>query len=82
MFHKLPLTWWQYVLLWPGATFMDWLARTWPDVVIRHGFGFTMESYVFWSAVLSLAFWFVVLLVLVGVVNALRRRPPPQHSQR
>lgn len=74
MFHKLPLTWWQYLLLWPGGTFMDWLARTWPEVVIRYDFGFTMESYVFWSAVLSLLFWFVVLLVLVALTNACVRR--------
>ncbi|SEP03241.1 hypothetical protein [Aquisalimonas asiatica] len=82
MFHKLPLSWWQYLLLWPGATFMDWLARTWPDVVIRYGFGFTMESYVFWSAVLSLLFWFVVLVALVWVLNGLRRSRGARHSTR
>ena len=69
MFHRLPLSPWQRFLLWPGGAFLDWLARTWPEVVIVYGFGFTMESYVFWTAVISLGFWFVVLTVLMVLVR-------------
>ncbi|WP_290648843.1 hypothetical protein [Aquisalimonas sp.] len=69
MFDTLPLSPWQRVLLWPGGVFMDWLARTRPDIVIEYGFGFTVESYVFWSGVISLVFWFAVLLLLLGIVR-------------
>ena len=73
MFDTLPLSPWQRLLLWPGGTFMDWLARTWPEVVIVHGFGFTMESYVFWTSVISLGFWFVVLTVLMMLARRIWR---------
>lgn len=69
MFDTLPLSPWQRFLLWPGGTFMDWLARRWPGIVIEYDFGFTVQSYVFWSGVISLAFWLVVLLMLAGLVQ-------------
>ena len=73
MFDTLPLSPWQRLLLWPGGTFMDWLARTWPEVVIVHGFGFTMESYVFWTSVISFGVWFVVLTVLMMLARRIWR---------
>ena len=57
MFDRLALSPWQRFVLWPGGVFMDWLARTWPDVVIVHGIGFTTDSYVFWVGVVSAVFW-------------------------
>ncbi|MCK8515658.1 hypothetical protein M0534_04865 [Methylonatrum kenyense] len=55
------LSWWQTLLLTPGMLVMDWLARTWPLVVIRHDFGFSVQSYLFWSAVISALFWTIVV---------------------
>ncbi|MCC5810671.1 MAG: hypothetical protein JJU06_09885 [Ectothiorhodospiraceae bacterium] len=70
---NLPLTWWQAVFLWPGMTFMDWLARNYPLIVIRYGFGFSVESYVFWSGVISAGVWVAVLLLLMASWRAMRR---------
>ncbi len=69
---RLPLSWWQAIFLWPGMSFMDWLARNHPAVVIRHGFGFTVESYLFWSAVISALFWTVILVLMVGAWRRLK----------
>ena len=74
MFDTLPLSPWQRVIFWPGGAFMDWLARTWPEIVIVYGFGFTMESYVFWSGVISMVFWVTLFLVLTAIVRRLRKR--------
>lgn len=74
MFETLPLSPWQRVFLWPGGAFLDWLARTWPEIVIVHGFGFTTESYVFWAAVISLGFWFLALLAVSALLQRLLRR--------
>lgn len=77
---RLPLSWWQAIFLWPGMSFMDWLARNYPTVVIRHGFGFTVESYVFWSALISAAFWSMVLALVLVAWGRLRRRFPRRVS--
>lgn len=65
---------WQVLFFWPGRAFMDWLARTWPDLVIRHGFGFTGESYVFWVMATSIAFWATMVVLAVVIVRHVRRR--------
>lgn len=70
----LGLNWWQQILLWPGTTFMDWFARNFPYLVIRHDFGFTIESYIYWSVVFSAGFWALSIIVL-GIV--LRRSLTP-----
>jgi len=70
----VPLNWWQAVFFWPGITFMDWLARTYPYVVIRYGFGFTMESYVFWSAVISVLFWMLLMGLATLLFVRVRKR--------
>ncbi len=69
VFDRLPLSPWQRVLLWPGGAFMDWLARSYPDIVIVYGIGFTMDSYVFWTAILSMVFWVTVFLTLSFLVR-------------
>ena len=61
----------QAVLLWPGMAFMDWVVQTFPLFVIRTGFGFWAESYLFWSAVTASVFW---LLVVAGLLSLVRRR--------
>ncbi len=53
---------------------MDWLARNHPAIVIRHGFGFTAESYLFWSALISALIWSLVLLLVITAWNRWRRR--------
>lgn len=74
MFETLPLSPLQKILLWPGGKFMDWLAYTCPEIVIRYGFGFTTESYVFWSGVISLGFWLILLFTVTGAMRRLRGR--------
>lgn len=68
----LTLTWWQAILFWPGIVFMDWLARAWPDVVIRYDFGFTVDSYLYWAMLVSVIFWSTLLLALIALVRHLR----------
>ncbi|MEX0732775.1 MAG: hypothetical protein WED00_00725 [Aquisalimonadaceae bacterium] len=69
----LNMSWWQALLFLPGRVIMDWLTRTWPEVVIRHDFGFTVESYVFWMMVISVAFWSVLIVLLVLLFRRLRK---------
>ncbi len=54
--------------------FLDWLARNHPIIVIRYGFGFTVESYVFWSGVISAAVWIAGILLCMTLWRVLRRR--------
>ena len=60
------------VLLLPGMLFMDWLVRQFPFFVIRTGFAFTAESFMFWAAVVSGMFW-MSLLILVTLLFRRRR---------
>jgi hypothetical protein len=54
-------------LLLPGLLFMDWLVRQFPFFVIRTGFAFSAESFLFWAAVVSVMFW-MSLFVLGGLL--------------
>lgn len=72
MLVGLTLDWWHELLFWPGMTFMDWLARTWPDAVIRYNVGFTVESYLYWSMLISVVFWSLLLIVPIIVIRRLR----------
>lgn len=68
---SLLLYWLSAIFIWPGTTFMDWLARTFPYIVIRYDIGFSAESYALWSVIVaSLAWGFVA----AGGLILLRRR--------
>jgi len=69
----LLLLWLRWLLFRPGMVFMDWLARTYPDIVIQYGFGFSDQSYLFWSAVVSSVFWAGVIFAVLCLVRLLRR---------
>ncbi|MCP1675630.1 hypothetical protein J2T57_002780 [Natronocella acetinitrilica] len=70
----LSLNWLGAIFLWPGIAFMDWFSRTFPYVVIRYGFGFSAESYMFWAFVVSMAFWLTTLLLCLYALRTLMRR--------
>lgn len=62
------------LFIWPGTTFMDWLARTYPYVVIRYDIGFSGESYALWSAIISSIVWGVVFAIGLVLLRRHRRR--------
>lgn len=71
---SLGLSGWQAWLLLPGMLVMDWLARTCPLLVIRTGIGFSAESYLFWSAVVSAVFWSFLACLSALAWRRFRRR--------
>lgn len=70
----LGLSWWQAFLLAPGMAFMDWLARTYPLIVIRYDIGFSQQSYLFWSGIVAGMFWVALILSISFLWRRLRAR--------
>jgi len=56
-------------LLLPGLLFMDWLVRQVPFFVIRTGFAFSAESFLFWAAVASAMFWMSLIVVVLLLIR-------------